>query len=255
MMESIIIKFPKGVSYTAAQFDALQALNKEVRIKPNKKGNQITFHESEFPFDEVSFFHVQLPTDFVITEEQFEEICNINDSAKLEFDDYNQLTINMLTTAIVSAFTALIIVTILNWARTHKKGRVYGETGRYDLLDTMEKMKRRAADASYLSYESAPSALQNQWRFVQVPPDLAIEVVSAPQSLQKEIDKMRNDWIRGGTKVGIVVNPHTQNYYVFELGDIGYTPYSFNIPFTHYLFPSLSLSFNDLLNEAKEQGS
>lgn len=254
-MESIIIKFPKSISYTAAQLAALQALNKEVGIKANKKGDQITFYESTFSFDEASFFHIQLPQDFIITDEQFEEICNINSTAKLEFDDYNQLTINMLTTAIVSAFTLAIGAIIYFWATKNKKGRAYDATGRYDLLGEMEKMKRRAADASYLSYESAPSALQNQWKFIQVPPDLAIEVVSAPQSLQKEIDKMRNDWIRGGTKVGIVVNPHTQNYYVFELGDIGYTPYNFNIPFTHYLFPSLSLNFNDLLNEAKEQGS
>ena len=254
-MESIIIKFPKGVSYTAAQFAALQAPNKEVKIKANKKGNQIAFYESAFPFDEVSFFHVQLPTDFVITEAQFEEICNNNKTAKLEFDNYNQLTINMLTAAIIGAITALIVTTLVNWVRTHRKGRAYNESTRYDLLDKMEKMKRRAADASYLSYQSAPSALQNQWKFIQVPPDLAIEVVSAPQSLQKEIDKMRNDWLVGGTKVGIVVNPHTQNYYVFELGDIGYTPYNFSVTFTHYLFPGLSLNFNDLLNEAKEQGS
>lgn len=87
------------------------------------------------------------------------------------------------------------------------------------------------------------------------PPDLAIEVVSAPQSLQKEIDKMRNDWLAGGAKVGIVVNPHTEHYYVFEAGDIGYTPYSFKVTFTHYLFVGLSLNFGELLNEAKEQSS
>lgn len=70
-MESITIKFPKEVSYTSEQFAALQALNTEVKIKANKAGNQITFSESTFLFGEVSFFHVQLPPDFLITEEQF----------------------------------------------------------------------------------------------------------------------------------------------------------------------------------------
>ncbi len=104
MKESITIKLL--MRYTPAQLSALQALNQEVKIKANKSGNQITFYESAFSFDEVSFFHVQLPADFVITEEEFEKICNNNDSAKLEFDDYNQLTLNMLSTVKVSLFTA-----------------------------------------------------------------------------------------------------------------------------------------------------
>ncbi len=251
MKESITIKFP--ISYKFEQFEALQVLNPTLKIKANKRGNQITFYESAFSFDEVSFFHVQLPADFIITEEQFENICDDNKSAKLEFDDHNQLTINMLTTAMIGALTILIGTAIVNWVRAYKKGRAYNESTRYDLYGKDNKLKRRAADISYLSYESAPSTVQTQWKFMQVPPDLAIEIVSANQSLQKEIDKMRNDWIASGSKVGIVVNPHTRQYYVFELGDIGYTPYSFSTTFTHSLFSGLSLNFNELLDEAVEQ--
>lgn len=252
-MESITIKFPKDVSYTPKQFAALQALNKEVKIKANKIGNQLTFSESTFLFNEVSFFHIQLPPDFVINEEQFEDICNNNYTTKLEFDDYNQLTINMLTPTIIGIFTGLILLILGNWAR--KKGKFYTESTRYNLYDKNGKLKRRAADVSYISNETVSVNVQAQWRFNELPPDLAIEVVSASQSLQKEIDKMRNDWLAGGAKVGIVVNPHTEYYYVFEAGDIGYTPYSFKVIFTHYLFAGLSLNFSDLLNEAKEQSS
>lgn len=252
MKESITIKFP--ISYTPKQFEELQALNQEVKIKPNKKGNQVTFYESAFPFEEVSFFHIQLPTDFVITEEEFEKICNANKTAKLEFDDYNQLTINMLTAAMISAFTALIITTLINWVRTHKKGRVYDATGRYDLRDSAGMLKRRAADSSYLSYESAPSTVQNSWKFIQLPPDLVIEVVSAPKDEQKEIDKMRNDWQASGAKVGLVVNPHNRRYYVFEQGDDGYDIRSFSQVFKHTSFSGLIIDFDDLLGEAMLQG-
>ena len=248
MKESITIKFP--VSYTPAQLAELQALNQEVSIKANKKGNQITFQESTFLFEEVSFFHVQLPANFKITEEQFEEICNENKTAKLEFDDYNQLTINMLTATIIGYFTIAIGAFLYFWATRNKKGNVYSESTRYNLYDENAKLKRRAADASYISFETAPKAIQLNWRFNELPPDLAIEVVSAPNSLQKEIDKMRKDWIACGAKVGIVVNPHTKQYYVFEKGDIGYDIFAFNKPFTHRLFEGLSLDFEGLLNEA-----
>jgi Uma2 family endonuclease len=251
-MESITIKFPKNVSYNQAQFDALQALNQEVRIKANKKGNQITFYESAFLFEEVGFFHIQLPNDFIITEEQFEEICNENKSAKLEFDDYNQLTINMLTTAIIGFFTALLITTVFNWTRQTKKGRAYESTARYNLYDKNGKLKRRAADTSYISFDTAPKSVQSQWRFIELPPDLVIEVVSAPHDEAKEIKKMREDWLEGGAKVGLVVNPHNQLYYIFEKGDIGYTICHFDTPFTHYLFAGLSLDFASFLDEAKE---
>ena len=252
MKESITIKFPS--SYTPEQLEALQALNQEVSIKANKKGNQITFQESAFSFGEVSFFHVQLPQDFIITEEQFEEICNENKTAKLEFDDYNQLTINMLTASIIACFTLAIGTILYLWANKNKKGKAYDATARYNLYDAKGKQKRRAADASYISYQTAPKAVQLAWKFNELPPDLAIEVVSAPNSLQKEIDKMRKDWIAGGAKVGIVVNPHNKQYYVFEAGDIGYDIFSFDIPFSHSLFAGLSLDFDTLLDEAMGEG-
>ncbi|MCU0392735.1 MAG: Uma2 family endonuclease [Thermoflexibacter sp.] len=247
-MESITIKFP--TSYTQEQFEALQALNQEVKVKANTKGNQVTFYESAFSFGKVSFFHVQLPESFIITEEQFEAICNENKSAKLEFDDYNQLTINMLTTAIIASFTLAIGSILYFWSIKNKNGKAYDATARYNLYDKNNKLKRRAADSSYISFQTASKSVQSQWKFIELPPDLVIEIVSSPYDEAREIKKMREDWLVGGAKVGIVVNPHNAVYYVFEKGDIGYTICKFDTPFTHYLFAGLSLDFATLLDEA-----
>ena len=75
-------------------------------------------------------------------------------------------------------------------------------------------------------------------------------MVSATKDEQKEIDKMRKDWIDGGAKVGIVVNPHKKKYYVFEQGDSGYDIFDLSTPFSHHLFSGLVIDFQALLNEA-----
>jgi len=237
MPEKSYIVFPKNYIDEHPKIEiATQPIGvsslKQVR---NRLYFELSDEETEFEFKLIHAF----------TEKQYNRLQYINQShLKIETINYDTFYTGMGTFAIISAFTAIIISGLVVWANNQKNGRVYTEDGEYKLTDKNGKIVRRRPDISYIAFDDVSEKEQDSWRkkFIEVPPTLAIEIVSSERSLQKELNKMKDIWMANGTRLGIVINPHGKKYYVFEKD--AYQEFPLDKIFTHPLLPGYEGNFN-----------
>jgi len=237
MAEESYIVFPKNYLDKHPKIEFVMQPDAVYRVKQAK--NRLYFELNP----EVTEFEFKLT--HPLTEQQYNRLQYINKShLKIETLNYDTFYTSMGTFAIISAFTALIISGLVVWANNNKTGRVYTEDGEYKLKDKSGKIIRRRPDVSYISFKQISEEEQNSWqkKFIEVPPTLAIEIVSSEVSLQKELNKMRDIWMANGTQLGIVIFPHKQKYFVFE--NQNYTEYLLTQVFTYPLLPGYEGNFN-----------
>ncbi len=122
--------FPDTIHFTTAQLQDLAMLNEGVKLHWKEKILHI--EEGFLHFSEAFFLALKLP--FEITEEQFEQIEELNqyEYSKLEYNP-DIIFINMGIVALIAAFTILISTTIVNWNRKQKTGKAFDAQGRYVL--------------------------------------------------------------------------------------------------------------------------
>jgi Uma2 family endonuclease len=87
---------------------------------------------------------------------------------------------------------------------------------------------------------------------ITIPPTFCIEIVSAPAGLKKDLEKMKNDWMAAGTELGMVIDPFSKKYYIFEQGKEGFEQWTFDQNFGHELLPDLNIDLEKLWKEATE---
>lgn len=110
----------------------------------------------------------------------------------------------------------------------------------------------RLPDVSFILYEKFSKQVLDE-KYELGAPTLCIEVVSHKNSLKQDLEKMKEDWMRAGTEIGLVVCPHRKKYYLFEKGKAAYQTLAFSKPFRHDLLFELTLDFSLLLKEAMEE--
>ena len=242
----IELQFPHTITFTPEAKKQMVSLNPGLRMQFTSCG--VAISEGDIQFSIMDFFKLRLP--FKIQEEEFYQISELNQDLKLE-GDAGGIIINMGTLGLIGAFTAVILGTIYIWNRRMRKGRVFDSSTNHD-LQTKDGKKYRIPDVSFVAYEKFTSkVIDSNYRVGS--PTLCIEVVSHKDSLNQDMEKMEEDWINGGTEIGIVVCPHRKKYYVFERQQKGYETVSFSQPFTHKLLPELVLNFDALLQEAMDE--
>ncbi|NJN59908.1 MAG: Uma2 family endonuclease [Leptolyngbyaceae cyanobacterium SL_5_9] len=97
-----------------------------------------------------------------------------------------------------------------NWVRPHRLGRVTGSSAGFKLPNAAGDV--RAPDCSFIRAVRLRRTTQD---FAQLIPDLAFEVVSKSDSLEKQRQKVR-DYLTLGMAVGVVVDPRTQTLEVYR---------------------------------------
>ena len=189
-----------------------------------------------------------------ISKTVLQELVDLNDHLKLEFESPNKIYIQMLTPEMISTFTLAIGAILFLWNRKNKNGRVYDATARYDLIvkqGEQESKQSRAPDFSYVAFSQKAREELNEARFIESAPTLCGEIVSHESQLNASIKKMQDTWMAADTKIGIVVCPYRQLYYVFDHSTT-YQSYSFAKSFSHSAFPELEINFQELLDEVKQ---
>lgn len=239
------IQFPN--SYPLKEkLDELQKCNPDVQLSIEEE-NQLTISESAYLFEEYGYFGIKVPG---FTAEMFEELHELNEEINFEFDDNEEIFIRMGTFALISLLTMLIGASLVNWAKSRNSGNVYGENGEYELPDRKRKGKklRRIPDVSYISYDSVSKEQQKTWNgFIQVPPNLVIEIVSAKRGLKGDLKKMQGIWMQNGADIGLVICPFTEQIYIFEKGVNGYSTQSIHSDFSHPLLPDYLENFGKFM--------
>ncbi|MCB1193749.1 MAG: Uma2 family endonuclease [Leptospiraceae bacterium] len=245
-MNTVELQFPKGILFTPKNIEEMVSLNPGLSLQFTDSG--VTISEGDMRFSNMDFFKLLLP--FKMQEEDLHRIGELNQHLKLEGEEKG-IIVNMGTTILIGAFTAAILITVGVWNRKMKLGRVADSSTGHD-MQTEEGKKHRIPDVSFIAYKKFTSKVLDSNSRVGSP-TLCIEVVSNRDSLNQDLEKMEEDWIQGGTEIGLVVCPHRKKYYIFESGQKDYKTLSFSKPFTHKLLPELILDFDALLQEAMEE--
>ncbi|MCB1193992.1 MAG: Uma2 family endonuclease [Leptospiraceae bacterium] len=233
---SYSIRLPKNYFLTEEKLQELQSCNPDLQLCIGDE-NLLNVVEHKFLFDDYGYLNLKLTG---LTAELFEEMHELNEEINFEFDDTEEVWIKMGAFRLISKLTAAIISSFFVWASSNKMGEVYSENGEYELNDPKGSGKkiRRIPDASYISYKTASEETQDSWDgFIPIPPNMAMEIVSAKYGLKGDLDKMEKIWMLMGVDVGIVVCPFSESIYVFEKGKTGRTTQNIYDDFSHPLLP------------------
>ena len=246
---SIKLILPSEIDFSQGQKQAMQMQNPYIFIDFNE--DRLLLSEAALSFDKISFLELHFP--FEITEEQYEKIAELNELEikKIEYSPQT-LYIYMGTIGLIGTFTVGIITVIAIWNKKYKKGKIFDSQADYILKQKDGSIRRKQPDVSFLAFKNIIDKMFNERGFIVAKPYFIIEVVSNKYSLQKDLDKMKNDWLPAGMEVGLVVCPFRQKYYLFEKGKDEYQIFDFEQVFAHEKLPELELNFQELLEEAKE---
>lgn len=243
MQNSILLELPNKFTARENLLAELCELNPGLSLEIEK--NILRIEEKDLPISEMDFFELHLP--FKMEEEEMVEISGLNNELRMEMDA-EAIIINMGTAEFISIFAVAITIALGIWNKKKKLGRILESQGGHDLIVDGKKLHRMPDVAFHLNDKFNKKILDKTSRAGA--PFLCIEVVSNKNSLNQDLRKMQNDWMRGGTEIGLVVCPHRQEYYQFEQGISGYQSYPFSHPFTHTSLPDLILNFEEILQES-----
>jgi Uma2 family endonuclease len=98
----------------------------------------------------------------------------------------------------------------------HELGRVYGADGGFVLFPGEERELLRAPDVAFVRADRVPPPAQHA-RFLRLPPDLVVEVVS-PSDGQAAVAVKAALWIEGGVRLVWVADPASRTVDVWESG-------------------------------------
>ena len=245
---SYSIRMPKGYLLTEEKLKELQACNPDVQLCIGEE-NLLDVVEHKFLFDDYGYLNLKLTG---LTAELFEEMHELNEGINFEFDDTEEVWIKMGVFRYIGKLTAAILSSFYVWAKSMVVGEVYADPTEYELDDPKGSSKkiRRIPDVSYISYETAPEEVQDSWgSFIPIPPNMAMEIVSAKYGLKDDLDKMEYVWMPTGVDVGIVVCPFSESIYVFEKGKTGYTTQSIHVDFSHPTLPGYKDNYGKYLKK------
>ena len=97
---------------------------------------------------------------------------------------------------------------LATWIKPRRLGRVAGSSAGFDLPNA----DVRSPDVSFVFAERLRRSLRS---FAAIVPDLMVEVKSPSDSVQKLRDKIQ-DFLRLGTRVGVLINPENQIIEVYR---------------------------------------
>ncbi len=244
MPETLKLSIPQSFDFTPKVIEEIQLQNHKYQF--GIIDNQFIINCSKEQITEI--FELYFPVSILQNDDFLVALADENQDYKLEVDQSKIYISRMGTIEVISAFTALIIFTLTAWARYKKNGKVYSESAGYHLKAIGQK---RCPDASFIDFEDVAREILKQNKHLEHPPTLALEVISNEYDLPKEIQKMEKAWMKAGTKVGVLVNPYTQKYMVFE--GKSKQEFDFKTVFKHQKLDELEIDFDALWREASDE--
>lgn len=149
------------------------------------------------------------------SEEQFAELCGLNDDLIIEMNANGELEI---MTPVKGFFTGAmeldVAAQLREWARRDGSGVAFGPSMGY----TLPNGAVRAPDASWLARSRRSELVPEDYnRFAHIWPDFVIEVRSETDRLTMLQAKMR-EYIESGTRLGFLIDPRNKRVYIYRPG-------------------------------------
>ena len=147
-----------------------------------------------------------------LTDEQFYQLCQVNDHWRLEQTAQGELIIMPPVGAISgnreSEFNGLVWL----WNRQTKLGKVFSSSTVFSLPNG----GKRSPDVAWIANERWDSLTsEEKERFAPICPDFVIELRSRTDSLS-QLQKKMQEYLNSGLRLGWLIDPHNQQVEIYR---------------------------------------
>lgn len=148
-----------------------------------------------------------------MTEEEFDEFCLANPNLRLEQDPHGNISILMPNSYDSGNHEIEAGADLVLWNRRTKLGKVFSASTLFKLPDGSKRMP----DAAWVSLEKHNQLSPKERKsFAQIVPDFVIEVRRPSDRLDTLQTKMRAVWIANGVRLAWLLDPESQQAWVFR---------------------------------------
>jgi len=150
----------------------------------------------------------------VLSNEEFEELCEANDCFRLERTSEGAILVNPVSGMAASEGKSEIGYQLVAWWKTHRRGRAHDSSIGVFLPDG----SALGPDAAYVT-EAQTRGLRkrNLDHFLPFAPAFVIELLSKSDSV-KETERKMLRWMENGVAVAWLVDPYRRTVTIYEAG-------------------------------------
>ncbi len=146
-----------------------------------------------------------------LSDEQFYQLCQVNDQWRLEETAQGELIIMPPVGAISGNRESELNGLVWLWNRQTKLGKVFSSSTVFILPNG----GKRSPDVAWISNERWDSlTLQEQEKFAPICPDFVIELRSRTDALNQRQSKMQ-EYLNSGLKLGWLIDPQSQQVEIY----------------------------------------
>lgn len=161
---------------------------------------------------------LQLPLElhykrFRFNDDEFFDFCTQNDDLKFERDEEGNIYVMPNTGGKTGRLNAKLIQQFLNWNDIDELGEAFDSSTAFKLPS----LAVRSPDVSWISNERWNKLTANeQQKFPPICPDFVIELVSVSDNEEDVKNKMLNEWMKNGCRLGWLINPFNQKVFIYR---------------------------------------
>lgn len=147
-----------------------------------------------------------------MSDEEFFQFCQINDTLEFERDSHGNIILMSPTGTLTGSFHPHILAAIYNWNVVSGLGEVFDSSTGF----TLPNGAVRSPDASWIRAERWNSVPEDRKdKFAPICPDFVVEVRSKSDELNYLPEKMK-EYIGNGAQLGWLIDRFDKKVYVFR---------------------------------------
>ncbi|WP_199301853.1 Uma2 family endonuclease [Sphaerospermopsis sp. FACHB-1194] len=147
-----------------------------------------------------------------LSDEQFFNLCQINEDWKLEETAKGELIITPPVGAISGNRESEFNADVAIWNRQTKLGKVFSSS----TIFTLPNGGKRSPDVAWVANERWDAlSIEEQEKFPKICPDFVIELRSRTDSLTQLQEKMR-EYLNSGLRLGWLIDPQNQQVEIYR---------------------------------------
>ncbi|GGB92221.1 Uma2 family endonuclease [Dyadobacter sediminis] len=149
----------------------------------------------------------------LMSEEEFFQFCQMNDTLEFERDSHGNIILMSPTGAFTGGFNLEIAAELVFWNKKNRSGKVFDSSTGF----TLPNGAVRSPDVSWIRNERWNAISKEQQEvFAPLCPDFVIEIRSKSDGLKYLKDKMK-EYIANGTSLGWLIDRFDNKVYIYRL--------------------------------------
>lgn len=150
---------------------------------------------------------------FRLNDEEFYDFCQQNSNLKLERDADGTIQVIAYDGGLKGSQNSEVNFQLMRWNKKHRLGKVFDSSTAFILPSTAV----RSPDASLVRQDRWEALTdKEQERFPPVCPDFVIELMSESDTLTDAKEKMQDDWMANGCRLGWLIDPFNHTTYIYR---------------------------------------